>query len=308
MLKDELTVLVNSCDSYSDCWYPFFQLWYNYFPDHSLKIILNTESKQFSFDGLDIECFSLYHSGERPAFGEQMNAHLQRITTPFVLTMLEDFFLNTPVELERIEQCIDWLKNDEKAAQFYFTNVVDDMNSFSNKYSGFSLKDQIAPYKVNTMAGVWKRDKLLQYSIPKATPWEWEIYGTIRSFDTDDAFYALSKGIPPIMNFKKLPKEAEALGLPQLWGIVRGKWVVESVDELFRENGISVDYSERGVYTVDELKNSMRSNRLSVPLEELVGKKTADDIVRFERINKIRKMVHMNPYENYIAYRREKEK
>ena len=306
MLKDDLTILVNSCDAYSDCWYPFFKLWYHYFPDHSIKIILNTESKSFSFDGLDIECFSLYPSGSRPAFGEQMNAHLKLIKTPFVLTMLEDFFLNTRVDIQRIEQCVEWLKNDEKAAQFYFTNVVDEMNSISDKYPGFSKKDQVSPYKVNTMAGVWKKEKLLQYSIKKATPWEWEYYGTIRSFETADEFYALSKDSVPIMNFKILPEAAYNLKLPQLWGIVRGKWVVESVDELFKKNGIEVDYSERGIFSPDELRQSMQKKELSVSLEELVGTKAANDITRFERINKIKKMLHMKTWADYIEYRRSK--
>ena len=306
MLKDDLTVLVNSCDAYSDCWYPFFKLWYDYFPDHSLKIILNTESKSFSFDGLDIECLKLYHSGDRPPFGEQMNAHLKRIKTPFVLTMLEDFFLNTPVDISRIEQCVEWLKQDSKAAQFYFTNVVDDMNTVSVEHPGFSVKDQVSPYKINTMAGVWKKEKLLQYSIEKATPWEWEYYGSIKAFDADDRFYAVSKDVSPIMNFKILPQAAVTLGFPQLWGIVRGKWVVESVDELFRQHGICVDYSERGVFQPEELKQSMGNKTLSAPLEELVGKELAGDIRRFEKMNRVRKIIHVKTYGSYLEYRREK--
>jgi hypothetical protein len=156
------------------------------------------------------------------------------------------------------------------------------------------------------MAAVWKKEKLLQYSIEKATPWEWEYYGSIKAFDADDRFYAVSKDVSPIMNFKILPEAAVTLGFPQLWGIVRGKWVVESVDDLFQQHGICVDYSERGIFQPEELKQSMGNKTLSAPLEELVGKELAGDIRRFEKMNKVRKMLHAKTYGSYLEYRREK--
>ncbi len=301
MLKDELTVLLNTCDAYSDCWYPFFKLWYDFFPDHSLKIILNTESKTFSFEGLNIECYQLYKPGERPKFGEQMNAHIEKINTPFVLTMLDDFFLNTPVDISRIEQCVEWLKKDKNAAQFYFTNVVDDMNSVSEKFPGFSKKDKVSPYKINTMGAVWKKEKLLEYSISCASPWEWEYYGTIRSFFADDEFYACSKDTTPIMNYKILSPDYKKLNFPQLWGIVRGKWVVESVDELFKSHGIVVDYNQRGVFDADVLKENM-SSKLTASLIELVGEKTAKDIEKYEKLKRIKKLLHLKYYPDYTQY------
>lgn len=48
------SIIVNTCDSYSDCWEPFFKLFSVFWKDCKGKIFLNTEYKDYSFPGLDI--------------------------------------------------------------------------------------------------------------------------------------------------------------------------------------------------------------------------------------------------------------
>ncbi len=45
-MKSEVTVLINSCDAYSDLWEPFFKLFSIYWPDCPYEIVLNTEYKR----------------------------------------------------------------------------------------------------------------------------------------------------------------------------------------------------------------------------------------------------------------------
>ena len=45
---------------------------------------------------------------------------------------------------------------------------------------------------------------------------------------------------------------------PFKWGIYRGKWVLDTVESLFQENDIKVDFSLRGIYT--ENSNEVFSN------------------------------------------------
>ena len=54
-------ILVSSCDAYEDVWNPFFALFKKYWPNCKYNIYLNTESKMFSYDGLNITCL---HPGE----------------------------------------------------------------------------------------------------------------------------------------------------------------------------------------------------------------------------------------------------
>ena len=48
------SIVVNTCDSYSDCWEPFFKLFSVFWKDCKGEIFLNTEYKDYSFPGLDI--------------------------------------------------------------------------------------------------------------------------------------------------------------------------------------------------------------------------------------------------------------
>lgn len=54
--QNRVTLLVNSCDAYADLWQPFFTLLKRYFVPLPAEILLNTETKDFAFDGLNLRC------------------------------------------------------------------------------------------------------------------------------------------------------------------------------------------------------------------------------------------------------------
>ena len=59
-MNQKLTVLVNSCDSYSDLWNTFFDVLRLQWHDCPYEIILNTETKNYSYNGFNIKTLSLY--------------------------------------------------------------------------------------------------------------------------------------------------------------------------------------------------------------------------------------------------------
>ena len=61
-----MTMLVNSCDAYEDLWQPFFTLLKRYFAPLDMRILLNTESKDFRFEGLNIELPGKQWNHKRP--------------------------------------------------------------------------------------------------------------------------------------------------------------------------------------------------------------------------------------------------
>lgn len=80
------------------------------------------------------------------------------------------------------------------------------------------------------------------------TPWEWETIGNIRSFDEKLDFYVLEGA-----NNSPIDYGFDEKGM----GIFRGKWVIDTVKELFENHDIYVDYSVRGIYTKED-KNKVR--------------------------------------------------
>ncbi|MBR2668842.1 MAG: hypothetical protein IKE36_03490, partial [Solobacterium sp.] len=75
---DKVVLLVNSCDAYEDCWIPFFTLLKKYWNPH-MPIYLNTETKSWSFEGLDIRTLQLYRKEDKPEWSERLIRTLQNI-------------------------------------------------------------------------------------------------------------------------------------------------------------------------------------------------------------------------------------
>jgi len=52
----ELSIFVNTSDNFEDCWDPFFKLFSIFWPNCPFPIVLNTETKDYSYPGLNIRC------------------------------------------------------------------------------------------------------------------------------------------------------------------------------------------------------------------------------------------------------------
>ena len=53
-MKDNYAILINTTDSFDDCWEPFFKLFKKHWPEFNGKIYLNTETKEFKYSGINI--------------------------------------------------------------------------------------------------------------------------------------------------------------------------------------------------------------------------------------------------------------
>ena len=84
--QNRVTLLVNSCDAYADLWQPFFTLLKRYFVPLPAEILLNTETKDFAFDGLNLRCV---HS-TAPTYGERMTDALREVKTEYTLLLLDE--------------------------------------------------------------------------------------------------------------------------------------------------------------------------------------------------------------------------
>src|SRR5882724_6357915 len=95
-----ITVIVNSTDSFEDCWVPFFTLFDRYWADCPYPLVLNTERKQFQFPGLDLRASCVGPSQHPGAAGwsESLIRCLHQVDSEYILYLQEDYFLNAPVD------------------------------------------------------------------------------------------------------------------------------------------------------------------------------------------------------------------
>lgn len=298
-MKQKITILINSCDVYEDAWYPFFTLWKKYWPECKYPIILNTESKKYYDKQLSVNSFQLYLEEKIPSYGERLLEHLKLIDSKYILMMLDDFFLRDYVDETKIEKCIEWMDENEDIAVFSFANVKDELNQKDFKYPGYEKRPRVGEYKLNFQAAIWNKEKLMNYVRSHETPWEFETIGSIRTFNSTDLFYVISNENDSPIKYGKKP------GLT--WGIVRGKWVLEDVKDLFESNGIKIDYSQRGEFKKEDLSNFNKQNKKNeLRILESLGIILYLKIFIWRCFRILRKMVHLPVAQDYIEYLRKK--
>jgi hypothetical protein len=237
--KNLCTILISSCDTYSDLWEPFFTILKNEWQEvNDYKIILNTESMEYHFNGLDVKCLRLYKKGEKIPWGTRLIETLKRIESKYIIFLLDDFFLTGSVDQKKIDCCLNYMEENNNIAVFCFVPSSDSDNMKSDKYPGFELRNKTAKWRLNTQAAIWRRDKLISYIRPHESAWDWEIYGSERSKRYTADFYVQSRG------------EERAFQYEDSWGgaIHRGKWTPYAI-MLCEKYNINIDFGVRGIET-----------------------------------------------------------
>ncbi|MCR5449534.1 MAG: hypothetical protein K6F23_09060 [Solobacterium sp.] len=231
-----VTLAISSCDKYSDLWDPFFTLLKKYW-DPDMPIVLITESRDYSFEGLDIRTLKLYPAGSRPAWSELQMRSFERINTDYVIFLLDDFFLEGPVDEKQIENCIEWMDQDKQITCFNFSCISHGENLPSG-YPGFELRPQKGEYRLNCQAAIWRRESLLKDMREHENAWVFETLGSKRSFRyKDQKFYCAA---PDNQVFIYDIQGGGALN--------HGKWNQNAVELIGREQ-LPVDVSVRGINT-----------------------------------------------------------
>lgn len=305
-LNQKITVLINSCDDYEDLWIPFFTLFKKYWNPKGIRILLNTESKSFQFKDLDIEC--IHPENPKDAYGKRMIHALSQIKTPYVIPLLDDFFLRKEVNTDLITQIIKWMDHDKHIAYFNCDCTETFYDYEVDKYPGFKRIPKGNEYTLNMQAAVWRTKKLLDYWLPDVSPWEWECFTNLcAARNKRDKFYCVTDLKNGFCDYGFCL---------QGMGVFRGKWVKNDVVPLFEKENIHVDFSKRGFYSPKD--------NYSIPLEvrdrlktllfssDLINRCLEDsDIVSYSRFLKKNRILGLirGPYDIlYIKYALAKER
>ena len=197
-MNTQISLLYSTCDRYECLWNGFFRLWEKYWPDFDSKVILNTESKSFSFGKYNIV---------RPSFSklnltwsERIYESLLLVDTPYVLFTLDDFYIKSPVDVNTINMCIEQMNKDKSINLFTFgwqpgKNKACD---FSDK---FELRGRFAPYRVNAQIALWRVTYLKKIIKLYENPWEFELNGSFRSSIYGGKLYSLKKNTPLVFDY-----------------------------------------------------------------------------------------------------------
>ena len=247
-----------SCDKYSSAWYPFFELIKKYWPQHPQLIILSTETKSYTHDGLNIQCSN---TSPTTQWSDRLIQALSLIQTKYVVFSLEDFFLQAPVKHEIVIQCYEYMERNPMVAQCRFKNC--DNSEQISKLTNSVMPDFYSAssdviYRLDTQIALWKTDWLRDFVVTNENPWQFETIGTQRIKYTEAQFIWYHSKEKPTDTAKLLfPYQ---MALSSGYGISMGHWLWNN-KKLFLRNGLIVDFSELGIISRFQVNYNLFVNR-----------------------------------------------
>ena len=234
------SVLVNSCDAYRDCWDPFFNLFARHWPGCSAPIYLNTDTVEWESPPRPVTSLPTAMSGPRSAmnWAARTRQALERITTPLVLYLQEDYFLQAPVDGATVDAMAEEMVRTPEIAHIgltHFGAVGPFEKTGDDRLWRISRESR---YRISTQAGLWRRDHLYSCLRPGENVWMFEIFGTKRAQKRDDLYLTVNRD-----RFGPGMRVMEYLHT----GIIKGQWH-KDLPAVFDRFGISMDFAKRGFY------------------------------------------------------------
>jgi hypothetical protein len=240
LMNRGFAIFVNTTDSFEDCWTPFFSLFKNYWPGYKGRILLNTESKTFSFPGLDI--VSVRNAGttigaERSPWSECLIRALDSLDEEIVLYLQEDYFLRDRVDEKVVDGFVGLMREHPEIRCIHLTDQGVLSTGEPPPLPGLCRAVPSQHYLVSCQAALWRRQTLRSLLRRRENAWEFEEFGSRRAALEDYAFFAVDPAQVRLGRYEIIPYI--------FTGIIRGRWN-EKVVPLFEAHGIQVDYSRRG--------------------------------------------------------------
>ena len=221
LLKNELAVLVPSCDRYSDLWKPFFTLFWRFWPDCPYNVYLLSNRQTCDIPGIKGVLV-----GDDVSWSDTVRTGVAGLREDYILLFLEDLFLCAHVKATTVEKVLNWMLDSQ--ANYVRLNPSVPPDKPCNDFVGVVSKGTI--YRTSTVLSAWKKQTLLDLLRPGESAWEFETEGSVRS-DSYDSFYSTWEECFPVIN-----------------GVVKSKWRRDAVSRI-RSLGVVVDVVARPVMT-----------------------------------------------------------
>jgi len=219
---EQVVIMVVSCDRYSDVWSPFFKLFKKYWPDCPYRVFFVTNNLDPAEPGV-----TTIRTGDDTTWATQLLRALDQIKSPYVIMLLDDYFLRSTVPTDKVRRLVETGINMKVHCLRLMPRPAP-----TRRMPGYPELGILQPgdsYRVSTQAGLWRVETLRALIRPDQSGWEFEAQGTERSAEFKDGFLGVYK---PAIDYVQ--------------GIVQGKWYFSGL-AVCRKSGIDVDKSRRPV-------------------------------------------------------------
>ena len=171
MLKDQMSMMILSCDKFSDLWEGHIKLLEQNWPDRGMKTFLVTDCpSEISFDHV-----SVIAAGSDMEWSERLGYALEYIETEYVFVTLDDYFLIKPVSTPQIEDILTMMDKEKFDYLRLYLRPKCPRSAKMPEYGEVYRIDTSINYSVNLYAGIWRKSFLVQTIRTPKNAWRYEV-------------------------------------------------------------------------------------------------------------------------------------
>jgi len=224
-MNADCTVLVTSCDAYRDVEAPFLKFFRKYWPDCPFELVVNGETA--AEPGFDREILS----GRGKTWSQMLVEALDQIDTPYVILLMNDYYLESKVDTPRMLALLDVAKSADVLNLRLCPDPPGAHPFHCSAVPPFRLSTAIknTAYSVSCKVGIWNRLFLHDLAAKTKSAWEFERYGSFMFDEADPR---------PLL-------VTQTLEFPFLDVVHKGYWEPWGV-ELLKREGVIYDFAVRG--------------------------------------------------------------
>ena len=234
MKTSDYSIIVMSCDPYADIWPYFAQCWDRFWPDCPFETFLISEQKEFNHPSI-----GNIRIGRPVGWSEMLLTVLEKVKTPYIIYLQEDYLLKGPTNMERLIKLLSFFKENQ-AGYLRLLPWPKPQASISTSTEAIKLGSEEA-YRTSLQAAVWDVKTLNKLLIKEESGWDFETKGNERSKNLEKDFYSVTfEG-----DFRTLNDYHHTIDY-YATGVLRGKWMNSAI-KYFRSLGITINPGKRGV-------------------------------------------------------------
>ena len=168
-LKDKLTMVISSCEAYSDLWDNHILLLNENWKDRDIKAVIVTD-KVHESNYQDIEIFP---AGDLLEMPQRLKKYIKTCDTEYILITLDDYYVDKKIDTKKIQRAIDIMET-KKLDYFRFWPYPHERKKIDDIEKAYWIELN-GNYKVNLYPAIWKKTFLEATIKDSLSAWEYEV-------------------------------------------------------------------------------------------------------------------------------------
>lgn len=236
----DCSILVLSCDKNKALLKIFFDFFDKNWNKCPFEIYLGLEKEVVNHKNV------IALQSENSDWSGRLVSYLNIIKSDYIFIILDDFILEDVANTKKIMSYLEYIKSNEDIVNISLANIYDNNNTDIG-FENLVERPKDADYLLNLQVGIWRKDILLLLLKLNESPWETEIFGSIRARRLKNKRFLCLKD-----------DEYAPYKYGRGWLMVRGFWNGNEIKRLKLESYLPEIFDGRDILFTNQYKDSFK--------------------------------------------------